>query len=91
MKVIFLPSSSEDVRWFTRYYRFSFPAGRRNARERMARTLASLSDNPRLGYAVPETNHREFPISRTPFSLIYRIVDDRIEIMRLLDGRANRD
>ena len=33
---------------------------------------------------------REFPIPRTPFSFIYRVVDDRIEVLRVRDQRGDR-
>jgi plasmid stabilization system protein ParE len=91
MKVVFLPSSDEDVRWFTRYYRVTFPEGRRNARAQMARALTTLANNPRIGHLFEETELREYVIPRTPFSLIYRIAGQHIEILRLWDGRANRD
>jgi plasmid stabilization system protein ParE len=91
MKVIFVASSDEGVRWFTRYYRFTFPEGRGNARRQMAKTLAALSDNPRIGRPISDSKQREYSIPRTPFSIIYRIANDRIEILRVLDGRANRD
>ncbi|MBS3651232.1 type II toxin-antitoxin system RelE/ParE family toxin [Pseudaminobacter sp. 19-2017] len=84
MRVIFLASSDEDVRWFTRYYRTTFPEGRSQAR-----ALAAMEANPFIGHPVSDREEREFSIPRTPFSLIYRIADDCIEILRLWDGRAN--
>ncbi|HET7412547.1 MAG TPA: type II toxin-antitoxin system RelE/ParE family toxin [Pararhizobium sp.] len=91
MKVVFLPSSDEDVRWFTRYYRSVFPGGRGKARRRMAEVLAILADNPQIGRTADDTGQRELPITNTPFALIYRVTADRIEILRLWDGRANPD
>lgn len=70
MKVVFLPSSDEGVRWFARYYRAAFPAGGPNAKARLARALSVLEDNPRIGHPLPETALREYSIARTPFSLI---------------------
>ena len=31
-----------------------------------------------------------FPIHRMPFSVIYRVVDDRIEVLRIRDQRGDR-
>ncbi|KQU62709.1 hypothetical protein ASC75_16130 [Aminobacter sp. DSM 101952] len=91
MKVVFLPSAGNDVLWFFRYYRTTFPEGRGNARKQMAKTLAILQDQPHIGHPVHGAVLREHPITRTPFSVIYRVADDRIEILRLWDGRGNPD
>lgn len=89
MKVVFLPSSDEDVRWFMRYYRRVFPEGRRNARLQMAKTLEILSRNPGIGRSVVEINGRALRIARTPYTLVYQVTETRIEILRVWDGRAN--
>jgi plasmid stabilization system protein ParE len=58
----------------------------------MARSLTALADNPRIGHPYSDSQGlREYPIRRTPFSLLYRIAEDRIEILRLWDKRANPD
>ena len=33
---------------------------------------------------------REFAIQRTPFSVIYRVIDDPIEVLRIRDRRGDR-
>jgi plasmid stabilization system protein ParE len=91
VKIVFLPSADTGVRWFTRYYRTAFPEGGRSAQAQMARTLAVLADNPCIGYPYLDKGLREYSIRRTPFSLLYRIAEDRIEILRLWDKRANPD
>jgi plasmid stabilization system protein ParE len=89
MRIVFLPSSDEDVRWFTRYYRNIFPPGARNARARLEQTLVTLRATPRVGQLVAEPDQRRYRVLRTPFSIVYRIADDRIEILRIRDGRAS--
>jgi plasmid stabilization system protein ParE len=89
MKIVFLASADEGIRWFTRYYIGAFPEGQTNARDRMATSLSLLGANPHLGRVVGKRGQRELSIPRTPFSLIYRIANDRIEILRVWDGRAN--
>ncbi|WP_269140747.1 type II toxin-antitoxin system RelE/ParE family toxin [Oryzicola mucosus] len=89
MKVVFLPSSSKSVRWFSRDYRSVFPEGRGKARARMRRALELISDNPQIGHVVEDAEQREFSIPKTPFPLIYRIAGEQIEILRVWDGRAN--
>lgn len=89
MKIIFLVTSDEDVRWFKRYYRRIFPEGYKRANAQMSRTLDLLREHPRLGHPAPEPGLLKLAILGTPFSLTYRIADERIEILRVFDGRAN--
>lgn len=90
MKVVFLPSASPDLRWFTRYYRFVFPQGRSTARRHMASAVRLLSENPGAGKPLPDSDQRELVILETPFVLLYRIGASEIEILRLRDARADQ-
>lgn len=89
MKIIFQASADDDVKWFIRYYSKRFPEGRRQARFQMARTFENLSNNPQIGHPVEGTTQREYSIPRTPFTLIYQIENNQVEILRVWDGRAN--
>lgn len=90
MKIAFLPATKPDVRWFSRYYQIVFPEGSKRASAQMRRTLAVLKDNPGAGRPLDKrAGERSYAIPRTPFLLVYRISEDRIEILRLLDGRGN--
>jgi plasmid stabilization system protein ParE len=89
MKIFLQQSADDDVRWFMRYYRKRFPEGRRNARLQMARAFENLAENPQMGHPIEGTTQREFSVPRTPFRLIYQIENNRIEILRVWDGRAN--
>jgi hypothetical protein len=40
-----------------------------------------------LGHLTDEADVLEFVISRTPFSLLYRIKGDTLEVLRLWDNR----
>lgn len=89
MRIAFLRSSGAGVKWFNRYYRVRFPEGASRAAARMQRALAILRDNPEIGHLTPEPPLRQLTIPNTPFHLIYRVAADRIEILRVIDGRAN--
>ncbi|MFN0115024.1 MAG: type II toxin-antitoxin system RelE/ParE family toxin [Paracoccaceae bacterium] len=88
MKLVFLPSTVADVPWFRRYYRQVFPEGSETAREGLRRAQALLAENPEIGQPGEEPGTRELTIRRTPFAMIYRVLPDRIEILRLLDQRS---
>ena len=58
-----------------------FPDGAKRAADPYRRTCGIISENPLVGRPVEEMEGvREFSIPRTPFSPVYRIVEDRIEV-----------
>jgi plasmid stabilization system protein ParE len=91
MRITFLATAKGDLRWFKRYYTSAFPDGRQNADRQFVSAQKAIRQHPLIGHpSVQLAGAREFHIQRTPFSLIYRIVDDRIEVLRVLDGRGER-
>ena len=73
------------------YYAHIFPDGAKRAADQYGRTCGVIRDNPLVGRPVEGMEGvREFSIPRTPFSFIYRVVDDRIEILRVWDQRGDR-
>ena len=92
MKIVFLASSHNDLRWFKKYYVSVFPMDRTKADKRYLATLTLLRQNPLAGHPSETVNEaREFHIARTPFIFLYRVTKDHIEIMRVVDGRSNWD
>ncbi len=88
MKIVYLPSAVRDVAWFRHYYKAVFPAGDENARKHFLAMQRSLSANPYIGH--PSQSHKdvyELPVARTPFTVIYRVRDTQIEVLRLWDQR----
>lgn len=91
MKLVFLPSTRADLAWMRSYYTRVFPEGARRAAVQYARTRNLLRRNPLIGHVVEDIEDiREYSIPRMPFSFIYRVVDDRIEILRVWDQRGDR-
>ncbi len=80
------------MNWVRRYYKDAFPAGRSNARSQLRKTETLISENQMVGHPSETIfGAREFHISRTPFSFFYRITEEHIEIMRVIDNRSNWD
>ena len=92
MKLVFLPSTRTDLLWMRACYARVFPGGAKRAAERYIRASRLVLNNPLVGHLLVEgmAGIREFPIPRTPFSFIYRVVDDRIEVLRVRDQRGDR-
>ena len=77
-----------DVVWMRRYYSSVFPQGERRARQQLKAIELLIMENPNIGKQSGDA--REFPIVRTPFSIIYRVNGDVIEIVRIWDQRRSR-
>jgi hypothetical protein len=70
MKIIYLSSTVPDVIWMRRYNSSVFPEGEKKARRQLKAAELLIMQNPEIGKRSGEA--REFPILRTPFSIIYR-------------------
>ena len=91
MKLFFLPATRADLAWMRSYYARIFPDGARHAAERYSRARDVLRGHPAVGRRVEGMpGIRELLIPRTPFSFIYRVVDDRTEVLRVWDQRGDR-
>jgi len=89
MELVYLPSTVSDLEWFRTYYSDAFPNGQKQAQKQFIAIEQILRDNPHIGHKTEFNNVRELVISKTPFSIIYRLTPDRIEILRIWDNRAN--
>lgn len=91
MKLVFLPSTRPDLLWMRTHYTSVFPAGAKRAAEYYRLACSVIRENPLIGHSVEDIpGIREFAIQRTPFSVIYRVIDDRIEVLRIWDQRGDR-
>jgi hypothetical protein len=52
------------------------------------RSEARLAKRPPIGPPTLSKGTRERPIRRTPFTRVYRIMPDRVEILRIPDQRS---
>jgi len=86
MKVVYLPSTQDDFEWFYRYYTEVFPEGAKNALHQFDAMEGLLSSSPFIG-AIKQGDVREFSIPNIPFSYIYRIRDDQVQVLRVWDER----
>ena len=89
MKIVFLPSTIADLRWFKNYYMTVFPAGKQRAERQFQNIQNVLKANPYVGHPSDGIDGaREHKVLRTPFTFLYRVKEDRIEILRVMDDRA---
>jgi plasmid stabilization system protein ParE len=89
MKIYILETAKDDLRWFKKYYMKVFPEGRQSADRQYRAMLELLRANPNVGERVEgQLITREFPIRRTPFSVLYRVKPEHIEILHVFDQRS---
>lgn len=88
MRLVYLRTALRDLVWMRDYYERVFPEGAANAREAVLRMEALVMDNPFVGRATHRPEVRKLPITRTPFFVFYRSTSERIEVLRVIDGRS---
>ena len=88
MKILYLPGALKDLVWFTRYYTVVFAQGRKNAVAHYRVSEKLIADNPFVGKQIEGTALRKLMISKTPFSIAYKIQRQEIIIHRIIDQRS---
>lgn len=91
MKLVFLPSTKGDLRWFKRYYMRVFPEGKPNADKQFLSMKKNLLAKPLIGHKsemFPQL--LEYHIPKIPFTVIYDVRETEIRILRLRDQRSGR-
>ena len=90
MRVVYLRSTTPDLKWLRLYCVKVFPEGHKTALSQLKATEALLSDNPLIGRLYAGNEVRILNLPRTPFAFLYRVKEDRIEIIRVIDHRTGR-
>ena len=90
MKIVYLARAVADIGWMRLYYTGVFPEGQKRARHQFRAIERLIRENPLLGHPADIEGVRELVIPRTPFSFIYRVRAERIEVLRIWDNRADR-
>lgn len=87
MRVLFLRSALEDLEWLRTYYTAVFPEGEQKAIAQLNKITRLLEANPYLGRPGTQEGSRELHIPRTPFTLVYRVTSQNVEVARVWDER----
>jgi plasmid stabilization system protein ParE len=90
MKITFRSKALDDLEWFERYYTEIFPDGSNRAVEQFFKTKEIIKSFPEIGRPFKSKGQREYVIPGIPFSFVYLIKKDLIEVVRVLDLRSSR-
>jgi toxin ParE1/3/4 len=65
------------------------PAAAEAVAQRVWDAAKRLCDNPEIGRQGHDQGTREWPVSQTPYLIVYRVKNDAVKILRVWHGRRN--
>ena len=86
MSIVWLPSTLRDVRELRAYISQSDPGAAAVVLSRIRASVETPDQFPMLGRPGRGQRTRELAVPRTPYVVHYQIVEDSIEIVRVLHG-----
>ncbi len=90
MQIVYLESTLEGLNWLLHYYSKVFPEGAAKAYEHRKKAEAILMLQPDIGVRIEGAPRaRKYVIPQPPFSFVYRVKPDRIEIVYVHDERSD--
>lgn len=94
MRVVFLPLAVEDLADIRAYIAVNNPQAAQKVAGRLKQLIRELAVMPNLGRAGRVFGTRELvtpKIGQTAYIVVYRIRDDRLEILRVIAGMRDVD
>lgn len=89
MRIVFLSLAVQDLASIRSYIAADNPEAARMVGERLRKLIQGLAAMPNMGKAGRVFGTRELvtpKIGKTPYIVVYRVREDRLEILRILPG-----
>lgn len=89
MRIVFLSLAIKDLASIRFYIAADNPEAARMVGERLGKLIQGLAAMPNMGKAGRVFGTRELVtprIGKTPYIVVYRVREDRLEILRILPG-----
>jgi plasmid stabilization system protein ParE len=92
MKLVWLPFASFDLSSIAEYYETAAtPALADKLIQQIVRSATALVENPHLGRPSESVDGiHELHVPHLPYLLPYRVIDDRVEILRVFHEAQDR-
>jgi plasmid stabilization system protein ParE len=90
LQIVYTKDARLDYMYFRHYYEKYFPEGLENASKQFIHTMKVLANFPGIGRPIGKPPRRCFKIQRTNFTVVYRPLSSRLEILRILDQRSEK-
>jgi len=87
-RLIWSPASRDDLRRIDAWLGARNPVAAAQILRSIRAAALRLTDYPRIGRALEEP-FRVLGIRHTPYVMVYRLHDDRVEIVRIRHAREN--
>ena len=84
MKVRWTPRARDHFRQDTRFVALGSPTAAREIAARVRKAANDLADHPLMGREGRVIDTRELPVSRTPYTLAYRVRNQMVEIVGVI-------
>lgn len=89
MPIVWLPVAVQDVIHIRTYIGEEAPNSAKEIGQRIDQAVNRLSTMPSMGRPGRIYGTRELIISGTPYLVVYRVKNQRVEILRVLHGRQS--
>jgi addiction module RelE/StbE family toxin len=83
MQIFWLPKALENLKEIKEYIEAESPKSAKMVAERIKKTVSLLQENPHLGKPSLVDCFREIQVSKLPFVIPYKVIDDKIIIVRV--------
>lgn len=90
MRIDWSESAADDLRYILDFISARSPSGAVKTSDRILNAVALLSDFPRIARSSRHRGLREKVVPRTPYIVIYRVEEDRVEIRAIVHGKQGR-
>jgi len=86
MKVRYTPRARSDLRSIIEYIAERNPAGARNVKHALDRTMELIEQFPQAGRRVDEQNTRVLPVGRYPYLIYWAVENGEAFILHIRHG-----
>lgn len=89
MAVLWLEGAIDDLNEIVAYIAARNPAASAKVAAALYEAAAHLESHPRMGRSGRLRGTRELVVARFSFIVVYRVRRDRVEVLRVIDGRRD--
>ena len=86
MKIFWLEKALIDIEEAYEFIASDNPLAAENEINKVLEAVKQLNENPGMGKAGRVVKTRELVVAGTPYSVIYRVKGNRLEILRIFHG-----
>ncbi len=90
MRLRWTAPAAKDLYNITRYIRRDNPTAAREVAKAIYNSCESLVNSPHRGRKGRQTGTRESVLSPLPYIVVYRVIEDAVEILHICHGAQDR-